>query len=45
METFTFIDIFSTKGSEYLFVIGYLAFLVIFWKLMKGLRYNPEAEE
>ena len=33
MEGFTRIDIFDTKGMEYIFVIGYLVLLVIFWKL------------
>jgi len=32
MESFR-IDIFDTKGTEYLFVIGYLIFLIIFWQL------------
>ena len=33
MEGFSRIDIFDTKGVEYLFVIGYLVLLIIFWKL------------
>ncbi len=33
MEGFSRIDIFDTKGIEYLFVIGYLVFLIIFWKV------------
>lgn len=33
METFSKIDIFDTKGIEYLFVIGYLLILIIFWKI------------
>ena len=31
MESFSRVDIFDTKGIEYIFVIGYLLFLVIFW--------------
>jgi len=30
METFSFVDIFSTKGIEYIFVIGFLVLLVLF---------------
>jgi glycine cleavage system H protein len=33
MESFNRVDIFDTKGVEYLFVIGYLLFLIIFWNL------------
>jgi glycine cleavage system H protein len=33
MESFTKVDIFDTKGIEYLFVIGYLLFLIIFWNV------------
>ena len=33
MEGFSRIDIYDTKGMEYLFVIGYLLFLIIFWKV------------
>ncbi len=33
MESFSQVDIFDTKGVEYLFVIGYLLFLIIFWNL------------
>ena len=33
MEGFSRIDIFATKGTEYLFVIGYLVILILFWQL------------
>ena len=33
MEGFSRIDIFDTKGMEYIFVIGYLVLLIIFWKI------------
>ena len=39
MEEFTRVDIYDTKGIEYLFVIGYLLILIIFWNIMK----NPKA--
>lgn len=35
MESFYRVDIFDTKGIEYLFVIGYLLFLIVFWNLAK----------
>ncbi|MBM4176868.1 MAG: glycine cleavage system protein H [Ignavibacteria bacterium] len=34
MESFYYIDIFETKGIEYLLVIGYLIVLVFFWRLL-----------
>jgi len=34
MEGFNKVDIFDTKGIEYLFVIGYLLFLIIFWNVV-----------
>lgn len=33
MESFSKLDIFDTKGTEYLFVIGYLLILVVFWRI------------
>ncbi|MFH1160181.1 MAG: glycine cleavage system protein H [bacterium] len=33
MEGFSRVDIFDTKGIEYIFVIGYLLILIIFWKI------------
>ncbi|MFC2111278.1 glycine cleavage system protein H [Bacteroidota bacterium] len=33
MEGFSRIDIFDTKGVEYLFVIGYLLILIVFWRV------------
>jgi len=36
MEEFTRVDIFDTKGVEYIFVIGYLVFLIVFWNLIKN---------
>jgi glycine cleavage system H protein len=36
MEEFTRVDIFDTKGTEYLFVIAYLIILIAFWRLIKN---------
>jgi len=33
MEGFSSVDIFDTKGIEYIFVIGYLIILIVFWKI------------
>ncbi len=38
MEEFTRVDIFDTKGMEYIFVIAYLLGLIIFWNIMKNPR-------
>jgi len=36
MEGFSLVDIYDTKGTEYLFVIGYLLILIIFWRMMRS---------
>ena len=36
MEEFTRVDIYDTKGIEYLFVIGYLLILILFWNIVKN---------
>jgi glycine cleavage system H protein len=33
MEGFSIVDIYETKGTEYLFVIGYLIIFILFWRL------------
>jgi len=38
MEGFSIVDIYDTKGMEYIFVIGYLLLLIVFWKVAK----NPQ---
>ncbi len=38
MEEFTRVDIYDTKGLEYLFVIAYLVGLIIFWNMAKNPR-------
>ena len=35
MEGFTFIDIFATKGIEYILVIGFMIVFVGFWIYLK----------
>lgn len=34
MEGFSLVDIYETKGAEYLFVIVYLIILILFWRLV-----------
>lgn len=34
MEGFSYVDIFATKGIEYLLVIGFLLLFVVFWKFL-----------
>jgi glycine cleavage system H protein len=34
MEGFTYIDIFATKGIEYLLVIGFLMVFILFWRVL-----------
>ncbi len=38
MEGFSIVDIYDTKGMEYIFVIAYLLLLIVFWKVAK----NPQ---
>lgn len=38
MEGFSLKDIYDTKGAEYLFVIGYLIVLIIFWRIIRNPR-------
>lgn len=38
MEGFSIVDIYDTKGTEYLFVIAYLVALIIFWRIIKSPR-------
>ena len=33
MESFSKVDIFDTQGIEYLFALGYLLVLIVFWKV------------
>jgi glycine cleavage system H lipoate-binding protein len=34
MESFRYVDIFATKGLEYLLVVGFLITLVLFWRFL-----------
>jgi glycine cleavage system H protein len=34
MEGFTYVDIFATKGIEYLLVIGFLMVFILFWRTL-----------
>ncbi|NOZ62984.1 MAG: glycine cleavage system protein H [Calditrichaeota bacterium] len=34
MDSFTYVDIFATKGIEYLLVIGFLIALIFFWRVL-----------
>jgi glycine cleavage system H protein len=35
MEGFTYVDIFATKGIEYLLVIGFLIIIIPFWRFLR----------
>lgn len=46
MDGFSFVDIFATKGLEYLLVIGFLVLFVVFMRsLLTDTRKNREAQE
>ena len=36
MEGFTYVDIFATKGIEYLLVIGALLLFIPFWRMVSS---------
>ena len=36
MEGFSIVDIYETKGAEYLFVIGYLIIFILFWRVARN---------
>ena len=36
MENFTYVDLFATKGIEYLLVIGFLVALILFWRFLSS---------
>jgi glycine cleavage system H protein len=36
MEGFSLVDIYETKGAEYLFVIAYLLILILFWRMVSA---------
>jgi len=41
MEQFSYIDIYATKGIEYLTVIGFLFILIAFWKVLNVSKLKP----
>lgn len=41
MEGTTYVDLFATKGIEYLLVIGFLTALVFFWRFLNGATQRP----
>ena len=41
MEQFTYIDIYATKGIEYLIVIGFLFTLIAFWRFLNVSKLKP----
>ena len=43
MEGFTYVDIFATKGIEYLLVIGALLLFIPFWRMVS--RSGPAMQE
>jgi glycine cleavage system H protein len=36
MEGFSIVDIYETKGAEYLFVIAYLVLFIVFWRVIRN---------
>jgi glycine cleavage system H lipoate-binding protein len=43
MGSYQYVDIFATKGIEYLFVIGFLLTLVVFWRYLNRSTVLPNA--
>jgi glycine cleavage system H protein len=43
METSNYVDIFATKGIEYLFIIGFLLVLIVFWRRLSSLTKPTSA--
>jgi glycine cleavage system H protein len=41
MEGFTYVDLFATKGIEYILVIGFLIAFIIYWKLLNRSPVQP----
>lgn len=36
MEPYKYVDLFATKGIEYVFIIGFLFLLILFWKFLNS---------
>jgi len=45
MEGFNYVDIFSTKGVEYILVLGFLFILIYFWQKLNRQQPAAEAEQ
>ena len=43
MEEFRYVDIFATKGIEYITVLGFLITFVFFWQILN--RSKPNIKE
>ena len=45
MEPSGYVDIFATKGMEYIFILGFIVILVFFWKFLNraGRKARPDA--
>jgi glycine cleavage system H protein len=41
METSGYVDIYSTKGIEYLFILGFLLSLIFFWRYLSSTKPAP----
>lgn len=41
MEGFTYVDLFATKGIEYILVIGFLIAFIIYWKFLSRSPVQP----
>jgi hypothetical protein len=48
MGAFTYVDIFATKGIEYLLIIDFLLIFILFWRILSApaerLRHEVVAE-
>jgi len=45
MEVYSYVDMFATKGIEYVFVLGFLFLLIFFWKFLKRLESKAIKKE
>ena len=41
MEGFTYVDLFATKGIEYILVIGFLIAFIVYWKFLSRTPVQP----
>lgn len=45
MDAYTYVNMFATKGIEYLLVIGFLILFVFFWRYMNRPARPPARSE